>query len=429
MLKKLLTVSLFLVAFGVACPSLAEDDTNDPFLEWLEKTQIDGDIRSYYFTRDYTNPDLLNQSAYSLGGNLRFITAPFLQGFQIGAAYYTAQSLGLNSDNPVQVDQTLPGKDIGVLGQAYIQYTRAPFFIRAGDQIITTPWIAPGDSRIIPASYRAVYATWAPLPDLIFTGLRVFEFKSRVADDFSKTNLYNPENLGTPIAKLDDQTNQGAWAVGGSYHWRNLNSQLWFYQFLDYGKLIYDENQLVIPVNPAFSPLLGAQAFNESGDGDNVLAQVSSGKANSAGYGLLGGFVLYNAKVTLGFNQILTSSGAFKNGDVVSPYTTGYADDPLFTTSMIAGLIEKSAGKAYKITGSYAALQKDWLFSVSYAQYFTEPQVPNTDETDFDVTYLFDHCPYSYLRHLSIRDRLGIQTGDPSKGTFYYNRVMLQYSF
>lgn len=426
--KIILIISIAIIIFPIQF-SQAEDYHYDSFLDFLEKTQTDGDIRSYYFTRDYTNPDVLDQSAFSLGGNIRFLTAPVLSGFQIGAAYYTAQSLGLNSSNPAKVDQTLPGNDIGVLGQAYIQYQTAPLFIRAGDQLINTPWMAAGDSRMIPATYRGIYGTWTPGKDWTITALRMFEFKSRVADRFSQTNLYNPANLGTSITGLGDTTDQGAWGFGASYKINSFNSEIWGYQFLDYGKLLYNNNQYNFMINPTFQPLIGAQVFAETGDGDNILQQVSTGKADSKGYGLLAGLVFYNAKLTASFNQIFTSNGAYKNGDIVSPYTTGYADDPLYTTSMIAGLVEKSAGDAYKLTASYAALQKDLILSVSFAQYFTQPQFVDTDETDFDVSYSLTHYSNKYLKNLSIRNRLGIQTGDPAKGTFYYNRVMLQYSF
>ncbi len=430
MLKNTIVTLGIISSFSIYHIASADEYHYDSFLDFLEQTQIHGDIRSYYFTRDYTNPNVLDQSAYSLGGNIRFLTAPFLTGFQVGGAYYTAQSLGLNNKNPKKVDVTLPGNDIGVLGQIYLQYHITPLLIRVGDQMINTPWMPSGDSRIIPATYQGIYAVWTPITDWSFTGLRMFQFKGRPADEFSATNLYNPENVGgSPISKLNGTTDNGAWGFGANYAHGPINSETWYYQFLDFGNLIYDNTQYNFNFRPDIQPLIAAQVFKEYGDGDNILQQVSTGKADAGGYGLLAGLVFYNAKFTAGFNQIFSDGDAFKNGDIVSPYTTGYADDPLYSTSMIAGLIEKSSGEAYKLTASYAALQKDLLLSVSFAQYFTEPQVKDTDETDFDVSYSFAHWPNKFLKDLSIRNRLGIQTGDPNKGTFYYNRVMLQYSF
>ena len=222
MLKKIFVVVSALLICQLAS---AEDSYND-LLDFFEKTQINGDIRSYYFTRDYSNPDAVDQSAYSLGGNIRILTAP-LFGFQVGAAYYTAQSLGLNSKNQAEVDRTLPGNDIGVLGQLYIQYKGGPIFLRVGDQLINTPWMPAGDSRIIPATYQGVYGVWTPDQNWTFTGLRMIAFKSRVADSFSETNLYNPDNFGTAIPKLDDTTDQGAWGIGANYNSGPFNSETW----------------------------------------------------------------------------------------------------------------------------------------------------------------------------------------------------------
>ena len=105
------------------------------------------------------------------------------------------------------------------------------------------------------------------------------------------------------------------------------------------------------------------------------------------------------------------------------------ANDPLYTTSMIAGLVDKTAGEAWKIAGTAYVFEKQLQFTASYARYYTQPYLPNTGETDFDVTYAFNKANYKPLRGLSLRNRLGIMTGDPTRGTFYYDRIMLQYSF
>ncbi len=432
--KKSVIIGMAGALFSMISIAAQADGSNPTSLaDFFERIQVNGDLRSYYFTRDYTNPDAIDQSAYSLGGDMRVVT-PLVYGFQIGAAYYTAQSLGLNSDDPAKVDPTLPGKDIGVLGQAYLQYHRGPILVRVGDQIINTPWLAAGDSRMIPATYRAIYTEWTPNPDWVITGFRELAFKSRVEDEFSRTNLYNPQNFGTPIKSLDDTKDNGTWALGANYHHQDWLASVWGYQFLDFAKLLYGDSQYVFHVDWRLHPLIAGQLYGETNDGDNTLAELGYGKASSAGYGLLGGFTYHldgyaydSFKMTLGFNQIFSDKNAFKNGDIVSPYTTGYADDPLYSTSMIAGLVEKSSGEALKVQGTYFAFNKDLILSSSFARYFTEPQVDNTDETDFDITYAFNH--FRYLKGLSIRDRLGILTGDPTKGTFYYNRVMLQYTF
>lgn len=134
----------------------------------LPKTNINGDIRTYYFTRDYSNPSMNNQSAFSLGGKLNLLTEPFLNGFRVGGTLYLAQPLGLNSKTYSRVDNTLPGSPITTLGQAYAQYQNTYALGRLGDQLIITPWVNPADSRMIPATYQGAYLSVTPTKDYDF---------------------------------------------------------------------------------------------------------------------------------------------------------------------------------------------------------------------------------------------------------------------
>jgi hypothetical protein len=424
---KLSAAMLLLLGLLASKASFADTADHDYVQDFWNDTKISGDIRSYFFNRSYTNPGKESQSAYSLGGDLNILTGSFLSGFRIGAAVYTAQSLGLNSGDNLHVDTTLPGRDITTLGQAYLQYSRDTFLIRGGDQLINTPWLNAADSRMIPETYRGFFGTWTPMKDLIFTALRVYEFKSRVANDFSATNVYNPQNQGIPIAKLGDSTNDGAQAVGVNYKTDTINTQAWAYQFLDYAKLFYGDIQYTFKNKSNINPLIAAQFLTETGDGNNTLSYVSTGKANSTGYGGLVGVEMPQAKLTFAYNRIMPHADAFNHGGVVSPYT--YTSDPLYTTSMIAGLVDKTPGEAWKVAGTVYAFEKQLQILLSYAQYYTEPYLANTDEVNFDVAYSFKKSKHKSLRGLSIRNRLGVMTGDPTRGTFYYNRVMLQYSF
>ncbi len=176
--RRILAISLLCAVITPA--ALADDGISDFFddlANYLSQTTINGDIRSYYFIRDYTAPGTINQTAYSLGGDIRILTAPILGGLQFGAALYTAQPFDLNSDNTKAVDQTLPGDPVTVLGQAYMQYQRPHYLIRAGDQLINTPWLGPSDSRMIPALYRGIYGNWKPNGQWEFDALRIWQIQ------------------------------------------------------------------------------------------------------------------------------------------------------------------------------------------------------------------------------------------------------------
>lgn len=397
------------------------------FEDFIKNVLISGDIRSYYFIRDYSNPNTTDQATYSLGGELRVLTPAILGGFQLGASLYTAQDLGLNSDNSKAVDKTLPPGPLTVLGQAYLQYSNSKFLVRGGDQLINTPWMNAADSRMIPNTFRGIYASWTPQQNLSFIAMRMFDFKSRTSDTFNGTNLYNPENPGgTAISGLQGETFSGAQAVAMTYKNHAFNSQLWAYQFFDFAKLLYGDLQYTFNQQGSLHPFIGAQFVKEWGDGDNVLEQESSGAADATALGAQLGLENERFRLALSYNKIFSVEDAYNNGDIVSPYTTGYASDPLYTTSMLGGLVEKSTGDAVKIAGTLFALNKQLQFTSSFAQYFTEPNTPNTNETDFDITYTFSKS--SHLSGLSIRNRLGFLNGTTT-GDNYSDRLMLQFNF
>ena len=58
----------------------------------------------------------------------------------------------------------------------------------------------------------------------------------------------------------------------------------------------------------------------------------------------------------VGFNTV-GGSGSYGQGGFVSPYTYQAVSDPLYTTSWLAGMVEKgSSGNAYKLAPSVSLL-------------------------------------------------------------------------
>jgi hypothetical protein len=391
-----------------------------------KKIMLDGYIRSYYFTRHFSNKTRPNQTSFSLGGALNLKTAPFHH-WSANLSYYAADPLDLNSTNFNRLDPTLPGESINVLGQAYLQYKVPTWLLRGGDQIIKTPWLNDADSRIIPATYQALLTTVTPIPDLELTAFRQFRYKSRTSKEFSKTNLYDPHNFGgTPIIGLEHESILGTLAGGTKYAYKNLVTQAWYYKFYDFANLFYVDANYIFKNPTRINPIISLQLAKEWGDGNNILKSLGLGKTDSAVFGALIGVEIYEGQITLGYDYIPKTSGAFQNGDIVSPYTTGYVPDPLYTTSMIAGLVEKAAGHAFKLTSYYFLLDKQLKLAASFAKYYTLPTVKNTNEVDVDVTYKFNK---TLLKGLSLRNRVGILNGNRAFGRFIYNRVMLQYDF
>jgi hypothetical protein len=404
-----------------------------PQLGKLPKVNVDGKVRLYNFERIFDKPYHHSQKSFSLGGSLNFLTDPFLTGFRLGATYYTAQPFGFNDSNPAYQDATLPGTVVNALGQAFVQYQNTFLNVKVGDQLVITPWVGPSDTRMVPATYQGVLGTVTPITGLDITAFRLNKFKSRTSSKFNKTNLYNSINSGgTSIPGLGNEQDDGSLALGGQYKSTNkaLMIQGWGYKFYDFAKMLYGE--LTYMVNPTgyFVPLMGIQYVRTAPDGTNILNQLHQGNVDGTGYGALIGAKIGNSEFMLGYNNIPRHHGAFKNGDLVSPYTTGYATDPLYTTSMIQGLVEKAAGSAFKMGGAYFFFDKQLMLKASYATYNTYHYIPNTNETDLDFIY----APINFFninvnRSLSLRYRIGFLNGLVANKSFIYSRLMLEYDF
>jgi hypothetical protein len=385
---------------------------------------VDGNIRSYLFDRIYSIPTLPKQQSFSLGGKLNALTDPWMD-FRVGATVYTAQPLGLNSKNLKKVDLTLPGNSITALGQAFVQYENKKFLARLGNQIINTPWLNECVSRMMPATYTALYAKLTPIADLELSAVRVTRFRPRIFSNFTRTNLYMPANEAAAIGALNNQTTTGALAIGvESKQIKNLEAQLWGYKFYDFAKFAYAEATYKFTNKSKLTPILGVELGRQTSDGNRALSRAKVGAPNSTLYGLLVGIEYEQASLSLAFDRIPKRNGAYKNGDLISPYTAVYANDPLYTTSMIAGMVEKAAGNAYKATAQYAAFAKQLKLKISYARYFTAPYLASTTESNFDITY-----NPQQIKDLSLRYRIGLLLHNPAYGRFVYSRLMLEYDF
>lgn len=404
--------------------------------DFIDKTVVSGHLRSYFFTRDYVNPQpyQINQQAFSLGGYIGLIT-PKVYNFQLGTTLYAANSLGLNPKNPDQIDTTLPGNTLYVLGEKFLQYKNDYLVLRGPDQVIDTPWIGPADGRMLQSTFRGFYGSVTPLKDVSIVGIRLTDFKGRDEGNFVRTNLYYPDHAGgSPVDGLHGHNTSGAQAFSLQYALDSVESplkaQLWWNQFFDFSNLWWLDAQYLHKTRRRIDPLIGIQFGSQSGDGANYLEKYAQkGPAgNTALFGVIAGVDLPSGRLTVAYNKITAQKGAFANGDILSPYSTGYATDPLYTTSMIGGMVEKQApGDAFKVTATWFAMEKRIKALGSFAAYYTEPYVHNQTELNLDMTYSF---PNSHpLTGLTIRDRFGLLTGNPTYTQFYYNRVMIQYSF
>jgi hypothetical protein len=126
-------------------------------------------------------------------------------------------------------------------------------------------------------------------------------------------------------------------------------------------------------------------------------------------------------------------------GGWASPYTDSYATDPLFTTSLTQGMVDRrSPGTSYKLQLTFTSDDRRFVSYVSQAWYdYNNGAYANgTYETDFDALYYFRPLPKSGPYHgFSFRYRYGNRSESPvfaggnQPALFVYNRFQAQYDF
>jgi hypothetical protein len=437
--SKLIVVSV-MTALGATSLGAQADALSDIFTQG----HVDGELRSYYFSRLYDTDTVPDANAFSAAALINARSGTFGGGFSFNGSFVTANSLGTQSSITSHVDTTLmgPGNSVSALGQANLQYQNSWALVRGGYQYLNTPWMGMSDSRVLPASYNALSADFKPLKDWDVYTLRSFDWKSRTSNGDYSTNLYYPstfdgDSIYGGVASLPVTAPQanGAWALGSTYQQDGFKSQVWYYDFLRFAKMGYVDGSYTWKTGTGFDPFIAAQYVHESGGSDNTFVLTSSKLFGVSGtavhnrtWGADGGFGFPNGRFDIGYNKVAEQKGAVGDGALISPYTAGYATDPLYTTSMIRGLVEQGPGHAWRAKLSYSFLQGKLLVATSYAKYTTLLR-GDSDNVYFDVTYSLDN----YLKGLSLRDRWERSSGgtglNPGNEAFTYNRLMISYKF
>lgn len=416
--------------------------SGETLADFLMQGTFTGQLRSYYFRRDYATPNVVNANAFAVGGLFNYQTAEFLDGFSVGASFFTANALDTHNSNAARIDTTLVGKanSINSLGQVFLQYSGHGLLVRVGNQLVTTPWANPSDARMIPSTYQAAYAAFTPVTGLTFEALRILRYKGRTADGFFKDDNYYPATWngdadygGASNLPATAPATNGTAAFGIDYAVDGLKSTAWYYDFYDLARMLYAQADETLPLASPVKPFAGAQVVREWGS-SNIFADTGTRFYGSPGTSVdnltLGGIVglkAYGASVSVSYDR-LESEGAtaLGGGVLISPYTASYATDPLYTSSMIRGMVELGPGTAWKVAASEQPFGNELTLTASFAEYHTDFN-GNDSETYFDAIYL----PPGWLKGLSLRNRVEVANGrvNPGKRHFVYNRLMVAYSF
>lgn len=418
-LKKIAT--LFILVLSTFSFQLSHAEGLD---QLIEGGKISGNLRLYSFHRDYDSDNKQDQHAFALGGKIKAESGE-LNGFSGALAYYFANDLGVTNhdDNNKHVNPNLMGygHSINILGEAYLQYKSDLLFARVGNQVIDTPWINSGDAVVIPNLYQGVSAAITPVDGLKIESERILRYKNRTSSSFERNTFFDLSYSNPKYFKDSD----GAVALGATYKKDQISAKAWLYRFYDFADLGYLQAGYTFSQVGKFTPFVDFQYMKETGSGDEVL-----GSVDSQAYGAKAGVLLPEklGSLYVAYNLVPHNNEAgISNGNLISPYTQGYVTDPLFTSGMNYGLVSaRAAGHAWQIGGIIKPLGEslDIIPTISY--YDTEPYVKNVQTYTLDVAYHFS----GKLKGFTIRNRLGVDHGNPQWGSTYIdNRVMLSYVF
>ena len=414
------------------------------FADVFHNGHVDGEFRLYNFDRIYSTPTTPDARALSGALLLNAQTATFGGGFSLGASLLTANAFGTQPSPVSKIDTTLMGPDnaTSAVGQAYLQYKSSRAMFKIGDQYLSTPWMGGSDSRVLPASYQAISVGFKPAKGWDLFGIRSYGWKSRTSKDYHFDNLYYPSTYrgdsmygGIGGLSAGARAARGTWALGTTYSGGGFKAQGWYYDFIDFARMVYVDGSYTFKTGSGFDPFVAAQYMDETGGGSNILVEnavkllgVSGSKVKSQAWGVDAGIKIPHGQFDLSYNKINQQNDAVGGGAIISPYTDAYATDPLYTTSMIRGLVEQGPGHAWKAKFAYGFLNDRLLLMVAYAKYTTLLR-GDSHNTYIDVTYKLDN----WLKGLSVRNRWERSSGgtglNPGNGSFTYNRVMIDYKF
>lgn len=386
----------------------------------------------------------------------------------------------VSKNNPLvsKIDNTLPGFSMSSLGEAFVSYSNPWINALVGREILNLAWAPSSDSRIIPASYQGAFVSGVILPNLTLNADYINEFENRTTSNFFRTTLLTggpiagqpgpPANASVALfpnqAYVLHPTN-GTLEVGLTYkkgtQWLVVASD---YQSYDIDNMGYFEGKYApLPKSP-MKPYVAAQFVTEHNTGASFV-----GRINNNTFGMqLGATLSPQIDFTAAFDEMpwhfdtvpgvcgtSTPNSAdplyfiagqsqtvckefspgvatVAYGGIASPYTDNYATDPLYTTQITQGMVDRhAAGQSFKVAATTQLDRKRIKLIVSDAWYdYGNVFGPfKVSEWNADGSYFFNRVTNGTYHGLSFRYRYAERQQPTAPVDFKYNRAQLEYDF
>ncbi len=330
---------------------------------------------------------------WGYGANI-FAQTGRIHGFALGGQAQFSNPFWANQiNNPNEPSYfSLPSTKANAVSQAYVQYLQPDTFeVAAGRIILDSPWVGSYlSSALNQYTYQGAQAKYIINPTVTLTGFAFNRSKSFSSHHFNQATLYNqsidPGTMVTTDQKSHDTIALGLKTNNKKAPW---SGNLWAYSFANYADMLYGEVNFQHPINANRDFFIHTQGLVETNPhrGTSTFKSETTGDVNSQMIGLETGFDQQNIHFSLAFSHIFKHENAYEQGGIVSPYTYVVASDPLYTTSWIAGMVEKSSGSAYKISSTFNWWDNQFSMTPSLAFYDTNT-INNNGE--YDLTFKLD---------------------------------------
>ncbi len=366
------------LSLGETAPRETVAPSTDPLVKFSGEIGLTNfDYRQYFHTPQ--DPHDL-----AIGGNIIAHTAEFA-GFSAGAGLYVGQTLGLENRRSSDYNPELASPDGNrtTLRQAYAQYQSGRLLVRAGRQLVQTPFATQDYFTFHPRAYSGFAARYDILGDtgkavevgamsldtspakLSVMAMRMYDFAGRFVDGFTSGSEVSGGRPTRGFLALGVRYNGG---IGTT----KLVAQSWYYDFIDYARLAYGHVAVRSPIAADREFVAAVQAFrqwNSSGDGRS-LADATDGVVRSVDaqiYGASVGSRVGNVTVSAIGNFAPTARGAFRNGGALQPYSM--IPYTLFTDTLQTGVAELGPGYGYGVNVTFKALKGRFSSSLSAVRY------------------------------------------------------------
>jgi hypothetical protein len=495
-------------AFAQAVPRVSANPVATPT---PHPFTVSGSLRAYDFRVQNASgfpstKNVLNQHTLNFAGTLHVKYRFGDSGFSVGASYLYANpfdgcddprstsltcvtltgTAAIAHPNHFNPETTLPGYGLSTIYETYLEYDKNGLYAKLGNQVLNTPWANAADARLKPYAFQGADVAYALDPHVTLEAIDVTRFQPRTSSDWLQSTVLTGAFTEQPHTP-DPPESTGGFQYGRiGYASSNLTTNLHYYHFENLANLAWLDGKYVFS-REKLKPWIAIQAGDERNAGSAIVGQVNAQALGmQLGLNVTRNLVLTAAgdviphriqtlgqgTCTVGTGQIAPkqtfpnpSSGyfvgtnvpqCFENpngtfsvayGGFASPYTS--ASDPLFTTSITQGMIERGAGSSEKLGLVYTSTDKRLIVSLSRAFYdYGFNSFPDqTTETNADAIYRVNPVRAGPYRGLILRYRYGVRTDDHSSalnfpaaisanGVFFgaspyleFNRAQIEYDF